>query len=169
MLSLIELTTLSAQVGEILKQRKLQLVTAESCTGGLLGAVITQVSGASKYFDRGFITYGNLAKEDLLHVNVATLDLNGAVSEEVAREMAQGALESSEATVAMAITGIAGPTGGTPEKPIGTVCFAWAILTDDPDHSLLLKSECEHFDGDRDQVRMQSVQFVLQELIKLLL
>src|SRR5687768_7710588 len=102
------------------------LVTAESCTGGWVAQAVTSVAGSSDWFERGFVTYSNDAKHDLLGVRKKTLDAHGAVSEETAREMAQGALARSKGTLAVAITGVAGPGGGSREKPVGMVCFAWS-------------------------------------------
>src|SRR5262245_38193992 len=120
------LESLARRVGASLKKRKLKLATAESCTGGWISQAVTSVAGSSAWFDRGFVTYSNEAKKELLGVRARTLLRRGAVSRETAKEMASGALERSRAQVAVAVTGIAGPGGGTREKPVGTVCFAWA-------------------------------------------
>src|SRR6267378_6142195 len=120
------LKTLARRVGARLKNRNLKLATAESCTGGWIAQAVTSVSGSSEWFDRGFVTYSNDAKKELLGVRARTLSRHGAVSEETAREMASGALARSRAQVALAVTGIAGPGGGTRKKPVGLVCFAWA-------------------------------------------
>src|SRR5690606_34321586 len=117
---------LARKVGEALKAAGARLVTAESCTGGWVAQVVTSVAGSSDWFERGLVTYSNDAKMELLGVRPATLQRHGAVSEETAREMAQGALARSKGTIALAITGIAGPTGGSAAKPVGTVCFGWA-------------------------------------------
>lgn len=122
---------LSRRVGRALAARQLLLVTAESCTGGLVAEWITRVPGSSGWFDRGLVTYSNAAKTELLDVKPATLKRYGAVSEQTASEMAAGALQNSRADLAVAITGIAGPEGGTPDKPVGTVCLAWADRTGD--------------------------------------
>jgi nicotinamide-nucleotide amidase len=151
---------LAVRLGEALKGRRLTLAVAESCTGGWLGQAITSVPGSSEWFDRGFVTYSNAAKEEMLGVKRERLERFGAVSEEVAREMAAGALEHSRADIAVSITGVAGPDGGTPEKPVGTVCFAFAGKNQ--------TSHCrtQRFDGDRDDVRRQSVGFALEMLIE---
>ena len=131
------------------------LATAESCTGGWAAQVVTSVAGSSAWFERGFVTYSNEAKQELLGVRADTLSAHGAVSEETAREMARGALERSQSTVAVSITGVAGPTGGTPEKPVGTVCFAWA-------RGSAVRSETRRFAGDRESIRRQSVILALE-------
>lgn len=122
-----ELVALSKAVGEACRARQLMIATAESCTGGWAAQVITHTPGSSGWFERGFITYTNVSKTDMLGVRMNTIIRFGAVSPETAGAMAQGALEHSRASIALAITGIAGPTGGTPEKPVGTVCFGWCI------------------------------------------
>lgn len=154
------LNTLAALVGARLKACGLMLTSAESCTGGWVAQVVTSVSGSSEWFDRGFVTYSNPAKRDMLGVRDETLVTHGSVSEPTAREMAAGALERSRAGIALAITGVAGPTGGSPDKPVGTVCFAWA-LSGHP-----AESETRRFDGDRDAVRRQSVIRALQGLLE---
>ncbi len=154
------LNTLAALVGARLKAGGLMLTSAESCTGGWVAQVVTSVSGSSEWFDRGFVTYSNPAKRDMLGVRDETLVTHGSVSEPTAREMAAGALERSRAGIALAITGVAGPTGGSPDKPVGTVCFAWA-LSGHP-----AESETRRFDGDRDAVRRQSVIRALQGLLE---
>ena len=120
-----ELTELARRVGEVLLPRGQMLAVAESCTGGWVAKCITDIAGSSQWFDRGFVTYTNAAKETMLGVQAATLDTAGAVSEATVREMVQGALANSRADWALAISGIAGPGGGVPGKPVGTVCFAW--------------------------------------------
>ncbi|MCH9638751.1 MAG: nicotinamide-nucleotide amidohydrolase family protein [Betaproteobacteria bacterium] len=157
-----QLTQLATQVGERLQQRGLLLVTAESCTGGWLGQAITAVAGSSAWYDRGFITYSNRAKCEMLHVNRATLEAHGAVSEQTAQEMAFGALKMSCAHVSVSITGIAGPSGGSDIKPIGTICFTWVLKEG------LATCETHHFNGDRDAVRSQSVLTALQGILNLL-
>jgi nicotinamide-nucleotide amidase len=146
---------LAESLGRALKARNAWLVTAESCTGGWAAEAVTAIAGSSAWFERGFVTYSNAAKEEMLGVRAQTLAHEGAVSEETAREMALGALAHSRATLALAITGIAGPAGGTPAKPVGTVCFAWAS------RSGALRSETRHFSGDREAVRRQSVERAL--------
>lgn len=153
-----QLEALAADLGAALARQGWMLATAESCTGGWLAQVATSVAGSSGWFDRGFVTYSNAAKQDMLGVQAQTLTQFGAVSEETAREMAQGALAHSTARVAVAITGIAGPSGGTPEKPVGTVCFAWAVA------GLSCTSSTQHFSGDRRQIRAASVGFALRQL-----
>src|ERR687895_1929740 len=118
---------LAEKVGRTLEARKLMLATAESCTGGWIAEAITMIPGSSAWLDRGFVTYTNDAKREMLGVRAETLDRHGAVSEPVVVEMVQGALRASRAQVAVAVSGVAGPSGGTPQKPVGTVCFAWGI------------------------------------------
>lgn len=153
---------LARQVGTALLARQWFLATAESCTGGLLAAAITEIAGSSTWFERGFITYSNQAKQELLGVSDTTLIRFGAVSEPTAIEMARGALNHSRAQVTVAITGIAGPTGGSVEKPVGTVCFAWALPQQD------VHSCTQFFSGERSEVREQAVCFALSELLRLL-
>ena len=120
-----ELYELAAQVGAALKVRGLALATAESCTGGWIGEAVTAVPGSSEWYERGFITYTNVAKREMLGVAAATLDRSGAVSLETVKQMVTGALANSHAQIAIAVSGVAGPSGGTPAKPVGTVCIAW--------------------------------------------
>ena len=152
---------LARKVGEALKARGLMLVTAESCTGGWVAVAATAIPGSSDWFERGYVTYSNAAKREELGVREDTLGRHGAVSEQTAREMAAGALERGHGHVALAITGVAGPTGGTPEKPVGMVCFAWA-------HGSKMLSETKCFDGDRESVRRQSVLHALQGVLECL-
>jgi nicotinamide-nucleotide amidase len=152
---------LARKVGEALKAKGAKLVTAESCTGGWVAMALTAVAGSSDWFERGYVTYSNAAKREDLGVAEATLARHGAVSEQTAREMAAGALKKGGGQVALAITGVAGPTGGTPAKPVGTVCFAWT------DGSKMV-SETKRFDGDRERVRRQSVERSLQGILELL-
>jgi nicotinamide-nucleotide amidase len=152
---------LGKQIGARLKRSNEMLVTAESCTGGWAAEVVTAVAGASDWFERGFVTYSNDAKQELLGVRKETLMAHGAVSEETAREMARGALKRSKGTIALAVTGVAGPTGGSPQKPVGMVCFAWA-------RGDSVRSETVRFRGDRDAVRRQSVVHALEGVLKLL-
>ena len=156
-----DLKRLATQAGADLLDAERRLVTAESCTGGWAAQVATAVAGSSDWFERGFVTYSNAAKQELLGVSGDTLQRHGAVSEETAREMAQGALERSKGTVALSITGVAGPTGGSPDKPVGTVCFAWATGNK-------TRSETRHFPGDRESVRRQSVIHALEGVLKTL-
>lgn len=121
------LDQLAVQAGIALKEKSLMVATAESCTGGLVAAAITDVAGSSGWFERGFVTYSNEAKSTMLGVPAKLIRDYGAVSEEVAHAMAEGALLNSRAQVALSITGVAGPTGGTPEKPVGMVCFGWSL------------------------------------------
>jgi nicotinamide-nucleotide amidase len=152
---------LARRIGERLKASHQRLVTAESCTGGWAAQVVTSVAGSSEWFERGFVTYSNDAKEESLGVPAGVLEQFGAVSEETAREMALGALARSKGSIALSITGVAGPTGGSASKPVGTVCFAWAAAGE-------LRSETRHFEGDRESVRRQSVVRALEGAIKLL-
>lgn len=152
---------LARRIGERLKRAQAMLATAESCTGGWAAQVVTSVAGASAWFDRGFITYSDAAKEELLGVRPETLARHGAVSEQTAREMARGALSRSRASVALSITGVAGPGGGTTEKPVGMVCFAWSRGGE-------VRSETQHFSGDRESVRRQSVIRALEGVLKTL-
>lgn len=152
---------LARKIGEALKARGLRLATAESCTGGWAAMALTAIPGSSDWFERGYVTYSNAAKREDLGVAEETLRRHGAVSEEVAREMAAGALERARAQVALAITGIAGPTGGTKDKPVGLVCFAWALGSK-------MTSQTRRFDGDRESVRRQSVLHALERVLELL-
>lgn len=153
-----DLYPLSRQLGEALRARGWRATTAESCTGGGVASAITMVAGSSDWFEYGFVTYANGAKESLLGVTAATLERHGAVSEPVVREMAEGALRASGADLAVAISGVAGPGGGTEDKPVGTVWFAWAA----PDGTT---AERHRIDGDRDEVRRQAVVIALRGLL----
>ncbi len=144
-----------------LQQRQWMLATAESCTGGLIAAACTDLSGSSNWFERGFVSYSNTAKVELLGVEAALLERHGAVSEEVAHAMAAGALAHSRAQVAVAVTGVAGPTGGTPDKPVGLVWFGYALPGQ-------LLAEKMHFPGDRAAVRAATVQHALSRLLELM-
>ena len=154
-----ELIALSAAVGTACRQHQLTIATAESCTGGWAAQVITHTAGSSAWFDRGFITYSNAAKIDMLGVQQQTLDLYGAVSTETAMEMAKGATENSNAMISLAITGVAGPGGGSPDKPVGTVSFAWCIKGQTAE-----EDQC-HFSGDREAIRRQAVKHALEGLL----
>ena len=145
-------------LGQALKKHQWTLVTAESCTGGGLAYWLTSVPGSSEWFERGFVTYSNASKQELLSVKTLTLEKFGAVSEETAREMAEGALSKSLANVSMAITGIAGPDGGSPEKPVGTVWFAWKQPTLETQTKKVLLS------GNREEIREQAIRFALEQL-----
>ena len=153
---------LARKLGERLKAKGALLVTAESCTGGWVSQAVTAIAGSSDWFERGFVTYSNAAKEEMLGVRPATIAQHGAVSEETAREMALGALKHSRGTIALAITGIAGPSGGSGTKPVGTVCFAWARKGHDA------SAETRRFSGDREAVRRQSVEHALRKALELL-
>jgi len=152
----MELETLARAVSQELKRQGVMLVTAESCTGGWVAQIMTSVAGSSEWFERGFVAYTNLAKREMLGVKTTILSRYGAVSDQTARAMAEGALAHSHAQVALAITGLAGPSGGTPEKPVGTVCFAWAGKKRDT------QSRKQVFSGDREGVRRQAVAAALQ-------
>jgi len=151
----------ASALGEALRARGWRLVTAESCTGGLLAAVCTGLAGSSEWFERGFVTYSNAAKTESLGVPAALIEDHGAVSAEVAQAMAEGALTHSAAQVALAITGIAGPAGGSPEKPVGTVWFAWAL----PGQT---HTDHQCFAGDRAAIRQAAVAHALERLAALL-
>ena len=153
---------LAELVGAKLKARGMMLATAESCTGGWVAQAVTAIAGSSDWFDRGFVTYSDAAKREMLGVSAGTLAKHGAVSEQTAREMAVGALAHSRAQVALAITGIAGPGGGSPQKPVGTVCFAWSRKDAAP------IAQMRQFKGDRESVRRQSVLAALQGVLELL-
>ncbi len=154
------LETLATAVGQLLLANGERLATAESCTGGWLGQCLTAVAGSSAWFERGFITYSNDAKIELLGVTADTLAAHGAVSEATAMAMALGTLQRSRADWALAITGVAGPGGGGPGRPVGTVCFAWA----GPDGHVV--SSTRHFQGNRESVRAQSVAHALLGLLE---
>jgi nicotinamide-nucleotide amidase len=142
-------------------KNKLKLVTAESCTGGMIAAACTDLAGSSDWFERGFVSYSNDAKTELLDVQAQLLLSEGAVSEAVARAMVRGALAHSHAQVAVAVTGVAGPTGGSPVKPVGTVWFGFAV----PGQVI---TEKRHFDGDRAAVRAATVRHAFTRLVELL-
>jgi nicotinamide-nucleotide amidase len=150
---------ITKQVGDALMSKGWMLACAESCTGGGIAAAVTDIAGSSQWFDRGFVTYSNQAKQDMLGVKAETLESSGAVSEATVAEMVAGALLRSEARVALAVSGIAGPAGGTPEKPVGTVCLAWKIRGQEP---VLVT---EHFKGNRADIRQQTVQRALQGVL----
>jgi nicotinamide-nucleotide amidase len=152
---------LAKQVGAALKRRKLMLATAESCTGGGIAEAVTRVPGSSEWFERAFVTYTYISKREMLGVKDETLGRHGAVAEEVVREMVEGALARSHAQVAVAVSGIAGPGGGTPAKPVGTVCFAWRRKNGEP------RTETRHFRGDRESVRRRSVEHALKGVLAL--
>lgn len=162
----LAIETLSLQLGQALQARGWQLALAESCTGGMVAQAVTAIAGSSVWFDRGFVTYSNAAKMDMLAVSAALLETHGAVSEPVAEAMARGVLLHSLAHISGAITGVAGPGGGSPLKPVGMVCFAWAIResTGDPVNVVV---ETRHFAGDRTQVRQQATSTLLAGLLRL--
>ena len=153
---------LAVQVGIALKARALTLATAESCTGGWIGTAVTAVPGSSEWYERGFITYTNVAKQEMLGVAIDTLEKFGAVSEQTVKAMVVGALARSHAQVAVAVSGVAGPAGGTPAKPVGTVCIAWGKSAGEP------IAETRHFAGDREAVRKESVERALAGVLVLL-
>ena len=146
---------------ELLKHSHL-LATAESCSGGMIAAACTDLAGSSQWFERGFVTYSNAAKVEMLGVPTALIEQEGAVSEAVARAMADGALAHSQAHVSLAVTGVAGPTGGSEAKPVGTVWFAWCVNGE-------THSEMQHFAGDRAAIRTATVRYALQRLLGFLL
>ena len=154
------LETLAEQVGAVLKSRGLMLARAESCTGGWVGAAVTAIAGSSQWYERGFITYTNESKQEMLGVSATTLAEYGAVSEPTVREMAAGALKHSHAQLALAISGIAGPSGATSGKPVGTVCIAWVV------RSGAGRVQTFHFDGDRSAVRQQAVVAALRGVLE---
>lgn len=158
-----ELQDLAQAIGDRLHGKGIMLATAESCTGGWVGKIITDIVGSSGWYDRGFITYTNQAKQQTLGVSAETLQVHGAVSEETVCEMVKGVLKQSHAELALAITGIAGPGGATTKKPLGTVWLAWGNSDD------YLHSEVHHFDGDREAVRRQAVACALDGVLKHLL
>ncbi len=157
-----DITALARDLGTALEAGGFVAATAESCTGGGVAEAITRIPGSSRWFDRAFVTYSNAAKRDLLGVSDDLLRVHGAVSEETVRTMLTGALAHSEATVAVAVTGIAGPDGGTWEKPVGLVWFAWGAKGG------RTTSESRHFGGDRDAIRAQAVAHALRGLLETL-
>ncbi|MCE2969772.1 MAG: CinA family protein [Burkholderiales bacterium] len=161
------LYTLAERLGGLLHAQRLVLATAESCTAGGIGFAVTQTPGSSAWYDRGYITYSNESKQQMLGVPGKYLAAYGAVSEPVARAMALGALAHGHAQIAVAVTGIAGPDGGSADKPVGTVCFAWAMQRD-PAGAPWAKTAALHFDGDRAAVRTQTIVAALEGLIDLL-
>ena len=153
-----DIRALAARVGELALSRQVMLATAESCTGGLVAGAITEIAGSSGWFERGFVTYSNRAKIELLGVDPETIARDGAVSEQTARAMARGARAASGAQWAVAVTGVAGPAGGSPDKPVGTVWFAWAGPQG-------VEALHRRLDGDRAAVRAASVAIALQGLV----
>lgn len=157
-----ELRSLAAELGDKLRARGWMLATAESCTGGWIGQVVTSIPGSSAWYERGFITYANAAKTELLGVPAATLAAHGAVSEETAQAMAQGALAASPAQAALAVSGIAGPGGGSRAKPVGLVCYGWALAD-----GTRMASTCR-LGGDREEIRSRAVAAALRGMIELI-
>jgi nicotinamide-nucleotide amidase len=155
----MDLTDVVTKLATRLRERGWQMASAESCTGGLIAAACTELSGSSDWFDRGFVTYSNAAKTDSLGVPAALIDAHGAVSEPVARAMAAGAVAHSAARCALAVTGVAGPTGGSADKPVGTVWFGWSTPAG-------VATEHRRFDGDRAAVRAQAVRHALTGLLQ---
>ena len=157
---------LAEELGDLLKSNGLMLALAESCTGGGVSECVTEISGSSAWFDRAFITYSNHAKMDMLGVAAITLATHGAVSENTALEMAIGAIQHSTSQVSASITGVAGPTGGTAQKPVGMVCFGFAIkdLTGD----VSSRTRTIYFEGNRESIRLQAINATLTGLISLL-
>jgi len=156
-----DLTQLAAKVGARLAEKNLLLATAESCSGGGVAHAVTEISGSSGWFECGFITYSNSSKSELLNISPALIAQHGSVSEEIAAAMAEGALSNCEAHVALSTTGIAGPLGAVPGKPVGTVCFAWSMNGKTHTERLL-------FAGDRKSVREQTVVHALKGLLQFL-
>ena len=155
-----EAYSLAVRLGGALAERRWKVATAESCTGGLVAAAITEVAGSSDWFERGFVTYSNEAKVEMLGVGVETLAAHGAVSEATAREMASGALARSRADLVVAVTGVAGPSGGSADKPVGMVCLAWA------QRDRAIESATRLFPGDRADVRQATVSAALTGLLE---
>jgi len=158
-------TALAQQFGRLLSDRGWMLACAESCTGGLLSAAVTEVAGSSQWFDRGFVTYSNAAKIEQLRVGDDTLERFGAVSEETAMEMAAGALEVSQAQFGISTTGIAGPGGAVPGKPVGMVCFGFAQRSN---QGITTRAITKVFEGDRAQVRAAAVAFALHTALDMI-
>jgi len=164
--------TWTEQLAEVLQQHGWMLATAESCTGGMIAANCTDLAGSSNWFERGFVTYSNEAKHDMLGVDSSLIAQHGAVSEAVAQAMALGAMRRSNAQVTLAVTGVAGPSGGSADKPVGTVWFAWATPSDAGPtlgvETAWVKTELMHFNGDRAAVREATAQHALKNLLDLL-
>jgi nicotinamide-nucleotide amidase len=159
----LDIDDVIATLAKTLFTKGWRLSTAESCTGGLVSASITGLAGSSEWFERGYITYSNQAKSEDIDVSQNLIEQYGAVSDQVARAMAIGAKQNSGSDIALSITGIAGPTGGSSEKPVGTVCFAWVLANDQ------MISETKHFEGDRQQIRQQACDFSLRKLLSLVI
>ncbi len=154
---------LAQKVGQALSQQGLRLITAESCTGGWIAKVITDIPGSSEWFSGGFVTYSDAMKQQQFNIEQEVLQRDGAVSQSVVEAMARGALENSDAHVSVAVSGVAGPEGGSPDKPVGTVWLAWARLVPPS-----LESKCELLAGDRAQVRQETVSKALTGIIELI-
>ncbi len=157
------ISPLTQQLPQILMAKGLKIALAESCTGGLLAAHLTSLAGSSDWFERGFVTYSNQAKEESIGVSKELIEQYGAVSEEVAKAMAEGALNHSLAQVSVAITGIAGPGGGSANKPVGMVCFAWRMRADD---RIQTRSQTKYFSGDRESIREQACVYAIELLLE---
>lgn len=155
-------TVLIEEIASYLQKNKWQLVTAESCTGGLISSCLTEMPGSSLWFERGFVTYSNLAKEEMLSVDHELIKAHGAVSDEVALAMAVGALQYSAGDIAVSVTGIAGPDGGSIEKPVGTVCFGWAVRNHDQYTSR------QQFSGNRQEIRLSACLYALNGVLSAL-
>lgn len=157
------ITSLTQQLAQILLAKGFKIALAESCTGGLLAVQLTSLAGSSDWFERGFVTYSNQAKEESIGVPKELIERHGAVSEEVARAMAEGVLNHSLAQISAAITGIAGPGGGSANKPVGMVCFAWGIQVDD---QIQTRSQTKQFSGDRQSIREQACVYAIESLLE---
>lgn len=154
-----ELNRLSIELGNKLLEKGVRIACAESCTGGLLAKALTDVAGSSAYFDRGYVAYSNEAKQQMLNVDPCLFDQYGAVSEPVVKQMASGALKLTSVDLVIAMSGITGPNGGTPEKPVGTVWFCWL------GRGNKALSVCRRFTGDRETIRLQSASFAIKTLL----
>lgn len=150
---------LAEKVGAALKSKKLLLSVAESCTGGGICQALTEIAGSSEWFDCGFVPYSNSSKTEMLSISAALIAQHGAVSEEIAAAMAEGALATSEAHVSLSTTGIAGPGGAVPGKPVGTICFGWCVAG-------ITHTERKVFSGDRNSVREQTIEHALNKLLR---
>ncbi len=152
---------LAERTGNALKAKGMMMASAESCTGGWIAQAVTAVPGSSAWFERGFVTYTYISKREMLGVKAETLEICGAVSEQAVLEMTAGALERSHAQIAVSVSGTAGPSGGTPQKPVGTVCFGWGAKGG------AVQTAVKRFDGDREAVRRQAVVFALERVLAL--
>lgn len=156
------ITLLTQQLAQTLLAKGFKIALAESCTGGLLAAQLTSLAGSSDWFERGFVTYSNQAKEESISVPKELIERYGAVSEEVAKAMAEGVLKNSLAQVSVAITGIAGPGGGSANKPVGMVCFAWGMRVAD---QIQTHSQTKQFSGDRQSIREEACVYAIESLL----